>query len=243
MACMRTFVAAAVAALWLAPSGAAALDDGPPRRGWGEVRPAFCWNLDLKKHERSPTVEGPVDGDRHPDTIVAEVDWLDRRTCRVELVVSTRKGTFRTPVEAAPGGTLLAPPGLLGLVELDRRRGAEIVLLVEAGASTGLVRVYGLQGRSLAALSPVLFGYAGSVMNRSGVDCTRKRGAVLVSSSATFADASRRYRVVRSFYGLRAGQLRPLPALTERRSVRERGLARFPELARDAPFPSCTVVR
>jgi hypothetical protein len=86
------------------------------------------------------------------------------------------------------------------------------------------------------------YEYAGSVVNRAGVDCTAKRGARLVASFATWVDTDRRYHVERTFYTLRASVLSMVPRLTERHLVRIAGLARYQELAVQVPFPSCTAV-
>jgi hypothetical protein len=93
-------------------------------------------------------------------------------------------------------------------------------------------------GRLGAALPrPVGYAHAGSVVNRAGVDCFSK-GARLVASVATWIDAQRRYRVERAFYAVRAAALSMLPRLTERALVTIGGLARYPELAVELPFPA-----
>jgi hypothetical protein len=82
-------------------------------------------------------------------------------------------------------GPLAAPPGLAGLVSLDRKRGLEIAVVIQVGASTTFVQVFSLRGRRLVGLDGPFLGQGGSVSHRSGVDCARKRGAILVSTQAS----------------------------------------------------------
>lgn len=200
-----------------------------------------CYSGNDPRETKGPTLHGDVDGDGRSDAIWTEAEWLDRWQCRASLHVRTAKETFVVPVEAQwEGGGVLAPPGLAGLVRLDRRPGLEIALVPNLGASTTLVTVYALRAHGLVRLEGPLFGHGGSVMNRSGVDCDRGRGALAVSTGASYRTATRRYAVVRRFYALRAGAF--ALRYTERYRVRENGLLRFPELANEAqPFPSCTV--
>jgi hypothetical protein len=186
-------------------------------------------------------LRGDVDGDRHFDTVTTEAEWLADDTCRARLVVETNRNVFRRHVDPL-SGLLIAPPGLAALVQLDRSPGLEVAVVIWRGASTAFLDVYGVRGNRLTRVTRDAFAYAGSVVNRSGVDCARKRGAVLVASQAEFRLGDERYHVRRVFYALRAGVLRRLPSLTERFRVRFTGILRFPELANQVPFPSCTVV-
>jgi hypothetical protein len=186
-------------------------------------------------------LRGDVDGDRRPDLVTTQARWLTGNTCRARLVVDTERDVFERRVDPL-SGVLIAPPGLAALVRLDRRPGLEIAVVIWRGASTAFLDVYGVRGNRLTRVSADAFPYAGSVVNRSGVGCARKRGALLVASEAAFKLDDERYHVGRVFYGLRAGDLRPFPSLTERSRVRYDDLGRFPELASEAPFPSCTLV-
>jgi hypothetical protein len=111
-----------------------------------------------------------------------------------------------------------------------------------ARSATGFLDVYGLRAHRLARLTRNAYGYAGSVVNRAGVDCVVGKGARLVASSATWDDTTRRYDVERTFYALHEGVLSMVPRLTRHDSVSFSGLARYPELAVLVPFPSCTAV-
>jgi hypothetical protein len=157
------------------------------------------------------------------------------------VIADTGTRVLRLEIDASTG-IMIAPPGLAGLVDLDGRPGLELAVVIWRGASTGFLQLYGVRAGTLAALAGGSFEYAGSIVHLSGVDCVRNRGAVLVSSSAEYGLDDDRYDVERRFYAFRSGSLQPVPALTERVSVRPSRLARYPELASPAPFPSCTVV-
>ena len=202
--------------------------------------PSVCFPTDEKRAARGPTLRGDIDGDGRTDVVWTEAEWLDARHCRALLVVRVDDGIFRTPVASETG--LFAPPDLAGLVRLDRRPGLEIALVPWIGASTTFVNVYALRAHRLVRLEGPLFGHGGSVMTRSGVDCARLRGALVVSTGASFLATRRRYRVVRRFYALHGDAF--ALKFKERYRVREAGLLRFPELADEIqPFPSCTAVR
>jgi hypothetical protein len=187
------------------------------------------------------TLQGAVDADHRIDTVSTSAQWLGDRTCRAWLTIETADGTYRRRIDPL-FGSLLAPPALAGLIQLGPGRRLDVAVIVWLGASTGFVDVYGLHGHELRRRSSEAFDYAGSVVNRAGVDCIRERGARLVASFATF-EADNRYHVERTFSAVRAGGLRILPGRTERTTVRFNGLNRYPEFASQVPFPSCTVVR
>jgi hypothetical protein len=187
------------------------------------------------------TLRGDVDADRRIDVISTSARWLGEQTCRAKLTIRTEHGTFRRRIDPL-FESLVAPPPLAGLIRLGHSQRLDVAVIVMLGASTGFVDVYHLHGRELGRESSEAFAYAGSVVNRAGIDCVRDRSARLVASSATF-EADNRYHVERSFYALRAGTLRLLPARTERTTVRFTGLNRYPEFASQVPFPSCTLVR
>jgi hypothetical protein len=137
----------------------------------------------------------------------------------------------------------LVPPALAALVHLRPGHRLDITVIVWLGASTGFLDVYGIRSGHLRRLSPQAFGYAGSIGERSGIDCVRQHGARLVASWASIDRTGRRYVVERDFYGVRGGSLRRLQRLTERFRLPVDALGRFRELAALVPFPSCTVVR
>ncbi len=185
---------------------------------------------------------GDIDGDGTTDTVSTHARITPNGSCRARLIVETDRATYRTKV-APLTGLLLVPPALAALVRLRPGHRLDIAVIVWLGASTGFLDVYGLRSGHLRRLSPQAFGYAGSLGERSGVDCVRQHGARLVASWASIDRTGRRYVVERDFYGVRGGSLRPLPRLTERFRVPVDALGRFRELAALVPFPSCTVVR
>lgn len=186
-------------------------------------------------------LQGDVDADHRTDTVSTSARWLGDGSCRAWLTIETAHDTYRRRIDSL-FGSLVAPPPLAGLIRLGPGAHLDVAVVVALGASTGFVDVYGLHGRELRRRSPEAFAYAGSVVNRAGVDCTREHGARLVASLATFKQDNR-YHVERTFYAVRGGTLRVLPGRTQRVTVRFNGLNRYPELASQVPFPSCTVVR
>jgi hypothetical protein len=219
-------------------------DLGPARElGGARVgpRPVRCYDADEVFPDEVRMLTGDVGGNRAPDTVRTQARWADEETCRAWLIVDTGRQILHREIEPSTG-IMIAPPGLAGLIDLHGHAGLELAVVIWRGASTGFLQLYGVRAGALAALASGSFEYAGSVVHLSGVDCVRNRAAVLVTSSAEYDADVGRYDVERRFYAFRIGSLEPVPALTERRSVRPRRLARFPELATPAPFASCTVV-
>jgi hypothetical protein len=169
------------------------------------------------------SLRGDVDGDGVIDTVVTRATWLGGGACRAWLVVDTARARFRAAIDPLIGA-LVEPPGLAGLIQLRPGHRLDVAVVVWLGASTGFLDVYGLRRHRLARVSRSAYEYAGSVVNRAGVD------------------TDRRYHVERTFYTLRATVLSMVPRLTERHLVRIAGLARYQELAVQVPFPSCTAV-
>ena len=187
-------------------------------------------------------LHGDVDGDGIVDTVPSHGRTTATGRCRAWLVVETDRGIHRTGIDPLTG-LLLVPPALAGLIELRPGHRLDIAVIVWVGASTGFLDVYGLHGHDLRRLSSDAYGYAGSIGERSGVDCVHHRGARLVASSASVSANGRHYLGERDFYDIRGGSLRLLRRLTERFRIRIDEIDLFPELASLDPFPGCTVVR
>jgi hypothetical protein len=201
-----------------------------------------CISYEDPPRTKGPSLEGDVDSDGRADTVWTRARWVSGARCRASLHVRTAVGDLAVAVQpASQGGSVLAPPGLAGLARVDRRPGLEVALVPWEGASTTFVVVYALRAGRLVRLKSPLFGHGGSVANRSGVDCVRKRGALVVSSSASYVSGGS-YRVVRRFFGLRRDAF--VLKSTDRFRVPDyEALAGFPELANASqPFPSCTIV-
>jgi hypothetical protein len=190
--------------------------------------------------EQSPTVVGDVNGDHKPDTVRTTARWVGEWSCRAWLVVDTGDHRYRRQVESP--GILIGPPPVAALVRLGHGPGLAIAIVPWKGAATSFLDLYGIRDHRLVKMNSGLFGYAGSIVNRAGVDCASHRGAALVSSMATYQLTDNRYHVRRLFYRLRAGNLESMPWLTQRVRVHPAGLVRFPELGAYVPFPSCTAV-
>jgi hypothetical protein len=201
-----------------------------------------CYSAEDVFPSAETRLRGDVDGDGHDDGVRTRARWLDAETCRAWLTLSIPRQGVRERAIDPLTGILIAPPGLAGLIRLDRRPGLEVAVVTWVGASTGFVELYGYRRGRIVPLAREAFAYAGSVVHRDGVDCARTHGALLVRSRAEFDLDDERYHVQRRFYGLRDGVLRPLPDLTEHYRVRMPGLRRFPGLWNQVPFPSCTEV-
>jgi hypothetical protein len=200
-----------------------------------------CYSYDDPPATHGPALHGDIDGDERSDAVRTRAKWLDEQHCRAFLVVRTAEDTLRAEVTSE--FALYAPPRLAGLIRLDRRRGLEIALIPVVGASTWRIAVYALRAGRLVPLEGALFAHGGSVGNLTGVDCVRKRGSAVVSTSATYGPG-RKYRVVRRFYALHSHTF--VLKFTERYRVPygDDVFVQFPELGDNIhPFPSCTVVR
>jgi hypothetical protein len=134
--------------------------------------PVRCYPMSDLFPDGLTRLRGDVDGDRRLDTVTTEARWFAGDACCTRLVVETEHGVFERRVDPL-SGMLIAPPGLAALVKLDRSPGLEIAVVIWRGASTAFLDVYGVRGKRLTRVSADAFAYAGSVVNRSGVDCAR----------------------------------------------------------------------
>jgi hypothetical protein len=204
------------------------------------VAAAWCGSLADLFPDGVTTLRGDLDGDHRSDVVSTTARWTGEQTCRARIQIETATDVYTRQIESL-SGSLLAPPALAGLIHIGPGPRLDVAVIVMVGASTGFVDVYGLRGHTLVRVSPETFSYAGSVVNRAGVDCAEGPGARLVSSAATFR-LDNRYHVHRRFYAVHAGILRYLPGKDERATLRFDQLDRFPEFAAPVPFPSCTAV-
>jgi hypothetical protein len=192
--------------------------------------------------EADTVLHGDIDGDGTTDSASTHARITPDGSCRARLIVETDRRVYRTTI-APLTGLLLVPPALAGLIRIRPGHRLDVAVIVWVGASTGFLDVYALHGQRLRRLSLQAHAYAGSIGQRSGVDCVRQHGARLVASWASINRTGSRYVVERDFYGVRGGSLRPLSRLTERFRLPVDAIGRFPEFAALVPFPSCTVVR
>jgi len=109
------------------------------------------------------------------------------------------------------------PPAISSLAAVDDRAGLDVVVDLEAGASTSFAGVFSFGGGSPARLggpggsSSVtrdLFAYGGSVGHLEGVDCAGEAGSgrIVVSTAVPRGD---RYLVTRRFFQTEDSKLRP----------------------------------
>jgi hypothetical protein len=187
---------------------------------------------------RPDPLDGDVDGDGSADEVRLVVDRSARPGCQAFVAVSTATGRLSGAI-AEPNLLFdLGLPSLTALVAVDDRAGDEILVLIEAGASTQffglftaaeqeLHRVAVERGKNAADLT---FASGGSVGHLDAVDCIGDR--VVISSAVPKGD---RYRVRRTFYskGVVLAQ-----EDEERLVANTKELAAFPEF-QSTPFGNC----
>lgn len=194
-------------------------------------------------------LRGDVDGDRRTDRVSIALDPRARRGCRFVLAVRTARGVLRARISGPgppeqPYADRGEVPFLSRLAAIEPRPGAEIVVEVWKGASTGFVAVYAIGVRGLARMTgggaEPGFAYAGSVAHRRGVDCVGARATGRIVVSGMGFEPPDRVDVERRF--LRAAGTRFEPVATERHALTldEWESKRFREFD-TGPFGSCTV--
>jgi hypothetical protein len=152
---------------------------------------------------------------------------------------------FRSPIEGWDPSAGVAAPSFNGLYQIDGRPGAEVVVLLAAGASTQFVGAFSAGGGIIERLatsttdeassgSNDLFAFGGSVGHLEAVDCA-SNGRVVVS---TAIPRGQRYQVTRNFYRPSGATLELVPSDDRRPVVSLEGIQDFPEFA-SSPFGSC----
>jgi hypothetical protein len=187
------------------------------------------------------SVSGDVEGDGRPDRVYVVVDRTEEPGCRALLVVRGRSSLAAVGVDEGVTSFELGLPRLNSLVDIDSEEGLEIVLDVAQGASTAFVGVFSMTTGTLEGVRPPrlpdipsgLFAYGGSVGHLDAVDC---RGDLVMVSRAV--SQGRGYVITRRFLEPQAAEWRLRGSLTEKRSVRPQGIARFEEFSAP-PFSSC----
>jgi hypothetical protein len=187
------------------------------------------------------SVSGDVEGDGRRERVYVVVDRTEEPGCRALLVVRGRASLAAVGVDEGVSSFELGLPRLNSLVDIDSEEGLEIVVDVAQGASTSFVAVFSMTSGTLERVRPPrlpniptgLFAHGGSVGHLDAVDC---RGDLVMVSSAMAQ--GRGYEVTRRFLQPQAAGWRLRRSLTERRSVRPQGIARFEEFSAP-PFSSC----
>jgi hypothetical protein len=191
-----------------------------------------------------------LDGDDNQDSIYVVNDPEGERGCRAFLVVDGPKNIYSAQIDPSGEPRSMQIPTLNSLREIDGQSGTEVVINVEAGASTQFVKVFTL---STGLLKPLeldgkgpgpfageigdLFAYGGSVGHLEAVDCTGD-GRVVMSVALPKGSSSDSYEVERRFFSFRGTELVLDPDLNEKHTVKGLKIDDFPEFA-SSPFGSC----
>lgn len=221
--------------------------DGDPEHGAPRTSPtprtSPVASADLLCEEQEQALEDPeahelagdVDADGAPDRVVIAPAVGE---CPPVLVVVTARRALSVPIEEEVSGPGL--PRLMGLVEMGDGAGAEVVMVLAAGASTEFFGVYTAVDNELDRLrirGPSRFGdlfpSGGSVGHMEASDCAGD-GRVVISSAVPNGD---RYLVERRFYDVDGGVLRR--AGRGDRLVDLDALGSIPEFG-STPFGSCS---
>ena len=194
-------------------------------------------------------LEADVDGDGAADRVFVATRRDAPPRCRYFLVAQTGAAAVVRPIRVAERDASFAAeiriPELLALAEVDRRPGAEAVVVVWRGASTEFARIYALREGTFArlrvpgSLSPSrdTFALAGSVGNVSAVDCRRRASGLVRTAIA--ANTGREYLLERRLYRLRGTVFHVVARGTSR--VDHDRIDSHPAFRRPGPFASCTV--
>jgi hypothetical protein len=194
---------------------------------------------------RAPGVlTGDVDGDGTQDRVFVAVDQGGPVGCQAFVGVETPGGVLSAPIAEEEIPFDVGLPTLNVLAPIDGLTGIDVVVDINAGASTGFAGVFSAGEGDLARVTvegdePAtndLFAYGGSVGHIDASDCTED--GFVVRSTATVRQGGDVYDVVRRFYIPAGTTLQPNTALTERTTRTLEQLTAFPEFA-VAPFTNC----
>ena len=196
---------------------------------------------------------GDVDGDEADETIYIANDDDADAGCRSFLVVSAEGTIYSALVDPSGTPRSLPEPRLHSLIQLDLHPGGkEIVVNLEAGASTEFVGVFkvtadGLERITIDGRGPGpfaqdlgqdnLFPTGGSVGHIDAVDCVGPE-LIVMSAAIPIGDSAERYEVERRFFRLDGTVLTSHPESTEVHEVEGLTVERFREFA-GSPFGSC----
>lgn len=186
-------------------------------------------------------LSGDIDGDGAADRVRLLVDRGGKAGCAAFVVAETETGSLAAAI-AEPELTFeLGLPALAGLVDVDGRPGAEVLVTILAGASTQFAGLFTAGGDELerVTVAPGVTGYGdllpsgGSVGHLEATGCGREPGSVVVSTAIA---RNRGYRLTREVLLFRDARLEP--ATIERISVSARELGAYPEF-QGALFGNC----
>ena len=193
------------------------------------------------------TLVGDVDGDGRRDRVSLRIAPRARLACGVLLVARTGRGTQVVRVRYDPNSPGTAGdlvryerfPLLNGLYRLDGRRGLEIVVTAEEGASNSFLQLFAVRSGRLIRLRPGLAGNLGEIswggfaQASQGIDCDG--GLIRVTAFYVLRD---RWRLTRTFYRVESTRLGLVRSERLRATARTRKKYEH-ETSQLRPFPSC----
>ena len=195
-------------------------------------------------------LRGDIDGDGAEDEVWLASDPSVADPCSDFLAVETADRIYWAVTNRSDTPSSLETPTLNSLSEIDEEVGKEIVVNLEAGASTQFVGVFKLTRAGLErmvgdgeGLGPFgteiegLFAYGGSVGHLEAVDCTQD-GLVVMSVGLPVGAAADAYKIERRFFTSSYTAFVLEEELTEKHIVQGLKVDDFPEFAA-SPFGSC----
>ena len=232
-------------------------DDAPAPRGEGTASPSAT-NTSAEP-SASPSVpcagaiadgerlegfaEGDVDGDGRVDEVFLVRSESAEADCRNVLVVQGEGATYAASTDDPEMPSALPQPRINRLAHVDDDPGAEVIVDLQAGASTQFVGLFKVLDGRLERLRfqadgglGDLFPYGGSVGHIEASNCSDDEGSHVVIAVAT--PRGPRYLVERTFYRIEGA------ALVETRRDEERLPVEALTQEHDyvtSPFGSCVV--
>jgi hypothetical protein len=210
-----------------------------PERSQASQSTSCANQTDAKPH--GDDLSGDIDGDGAADRVRLLVDRRGRAGCAAFVVADTETGELAAAI-AEPELTFeLGLPALAGLVDVDGRPGAEVLVTILAGASTQFAGLFTARGDELerVTVAPGVTGYGdlfpsgGSVGHLEATGCGREPGSVVVSTAIA---RNHGYRLTREVLLFRDARLER--DTTERLSVSAQDLGSYPEF-QSALFGNC----
>lgn len=162
--------------------------------------------------ERLPgALEGDVDGDGTVDEIFLVRSDPSSAECALLLVVRGSAATYAVSTQDPAGPYSMTEPRLNGIAEIDDDPGVEVLVDVEAGASTQFLGMFTIDDGELVRVRVGgdsglgdLFPYGGSVGHIEAANCVADdESADVVIAVAT--PRGSRYLVERTFYSFEDG--------------------------------------
>ena len=194
------------------------------------------------------TLTGDVDGDGAEDEVWLSTDEPAPDRCGHFITVETADRIYWAATDTSDVPSSLEAPTLNSLADIDGDGDVEIVVNLEAGASTQFVGVFALTRSGLERMTvdgrgpgpfgaeiEGLFAYGGSVGHLEAVDCLDDH---VVLSAAIPSGPPGAYEVERRFFSPAGTALVLEKDLTEKHTVRDLKVDDFPEFA-GSPFLSC----